>query len=341
MTESESESESEIIILEEISDLEKDSKKIENSLENITDIGIKCGLLCQLAEYYDLEYQNKNDLCYFKYECKVHYFYSIAMDLKYLPAYFLYGEWLSRRNQKKKMIEILEKAIDLYYMNNYYKIDDDTPENKYECESKVTRVLDVIGNYYDSLVYPTEETKNNIIKYYSLAIDRGSINAMFNLGHYYYECNDYDKMLKYYLMAIELGDIDTMYDLSIYYQSIKDFDNMRKYYLMALEETEKPNHAVIMVNNGERDFDLFVLKEELDKIENKPIYLIKKLQKISCIKDIMIFENKKNLFRTLNYIVECGICYETKLHVDLFCGHVCCITCYPKLYMKHCPYCRL
>jgi TPR repeat protein len=331
------ESEPNEIILEEISDLEKDTNKIENSLENITDIGIKCGVLCQLAEYYDLKHQIKND---FNYKSKIHHFYSIAMGLKCLPAYIMYSEWLSKQNHKRKMIEILEKAIDLYYANDYYKIED-TMKNTEYFESKITKSLHVIGNYYDSLLYPTEETNHNIIKYYTLAIERGSVNSMFNLGHYYYECNEFEKMMKYYLIAIELGDIDTMYDLSIYYQNIKDFDNMRKYYLMALEETEKPDHPGISVNDGEKDFDLFVLKEELDKIENKPYYLLKKLQKISCIKEIMIFENKKKLFGTLNYILECGICCETKLHVDLYCGHVCCITCYPKLYTKRCPYCRL
>jgi hypothetical protein len=296
---------------------------------------------CQLAEYYDLLLrdrllENIND-----YKTKIRYFYEIGMNFKYLPAYIKYSEWLCKRNNKTKMMECLTKAIDLYYANDYYKIENDTPENIYYFESKITKSLDVLGNYYDSLQYPTEETNNNIIRYYTLAIERGSVNAMFNLGHYYYECNNYKEMLKFYLMAIETGDIDTMYDLAIYYQNIKDFDNMRKYYLMALEESEKSDHAVIMVNDGERDFDLFILKDELDKIENKPHYLLKKLQKISCIKEIMIFENKKKLFGTFNYILECGICYETKLNIDLYCGHVCCITCYPKLYNKRCPYCRI
>lgn len=326
------------IILEEIPDSEKDTNHVENSLKQITDIGTKSAIACQLAEYYQNQTNESN--AYEYYLSKIHPFYSIAMDLKYLPAYFLYSEWLSRRNNKKKMVDILEKAIDLYYADDYYKIED-TSENTHYFESRVTKSLDVLGNYYDSLIHTTEEIKSKIIKYYTLSIERGSVNAMFNLGHYFYECNEFDKMLKFYLMAIELGDIDTMYDLSIYYQNIKDFDNMRKYYLKALEETEKPNHAVITVNDGERDFDLFILKEELDKIENKPIYLLKRLQKISCIKEIMIFENKKKLFGTLNYILECGICYETKLNIDLYCGHVCCITCYPKLYTKRCPYCRL
>lgn len=328
-----------IIISDAIPDSEKDSNILENSLEDITDIGIKCLLACQLAEYYNSfenEHENKN-----RNESKIYTFYLIAMSLKYLPAYFQYSEWLCRRNNKKRMVEYLTKAIDLYYANDYYKIEDDIPENIDYLESKVTKTLDVLGNYYDLIQYPTEETNNKIIKYYTLAIERGSVNAMFNLGHYYYECNDYIGMLKYYLMAIDTGDIDTMYDLAIYYQNIKDFDNMRKYYVMALEEIEKPNHAVIMINDGEKDFNLFVLKEELDKIENKPYFLIKKLQKISCTKEMMIFENKKRLFETFNYVLECGICYETKLHIDLYCGHVCCVSCYPNLYNKRCPYCRI
>ena len=54
----------------------------------------------------------------------------------------------------------------------------------------------------------------------------------------------------------------------------------------------------------------------------------------------MIYENKKNLFTQLNHVVECGICYDIKLNIDLNCGHCVCTSCYPRLYNKACPFCR-
>jgi hypothetical protein len=110
---------------------------------------------------------------------------------------------------------------------------------------------------------------------------------------------------------------------------------------MALAEYENPDHNELVINDGEKDFDLFILKEELEKIEDKPIYLKVKLQQLNCITEIMIYENKKKLFTELNYIRECGICYETKLNINLYCGHCFCISCYPKLYKNPCPICRI
>jgi hypothetical protein len=149
-------------------------------------------------------------------------------------------------------------------------------------------------------------------------------------------------------MGIEKGDIDCMFELSIYYQDNRDKENMKKYYLMALEKIEKceyPNIKVKnLVNDGEKDFNLFMVKEMLESVvseNNSTSYIINKLKKINSKKDIMIFENKRKLFTSLNHFVECGICYETSINIDLNCGHCVCTTCYPHLYKKACPFCRL
>ena len=318
-----------------ISSLEKICEDLEIAIENEIDIKIKCSIACKLAEYYDaLCGLLRNNTYYYK----IHKYYLLAIDYKYLLACYMYGEWLNKLVGSSKMCKYFSLAIEMYYNNDYFNLEDDS--NVY-VEKKVTKMLEILGNYYDNLIHPTEETNQNIIKYNLLAIERGSINSMFNLGHYYYECNDYDNMFKYYFMAVELRDIDTMFELAIYYQKIKDFDNMIKYYIMALEETKNPDSKGIVVNDGKKYFDLFNLKEELEKIENKSSILIEALQEINCIKQIMVFENKKKLFKSFNHIIECGICYETKLHIDLNCGHCCCIDCYPRLYKSPCPYCRL
>jgi TPR repeat protein len=316
---------------------------IEVEIELEKDIGIKCKKACDLArKYEDLSGIFKNNF----YHNKIHKYYLLAIENNYLLAFYRYGEWLNKRVNATKMCKYFTLGIEMYYNKDYYLLEDEDKEKRKEeeadIEKKITRMLETLGNYYDNSINPTEETNQNTIKYYLLAIERGSMNAMFNLGHYYYECNDYENMFNYYYMSVALGDIDTMFELAIYYQKIKDFDNMRKYYVMALEESENPKYNVtVLINDGKKDFDLFNLKEELDKIENKSTVLIRTLHEIGCIKEIMIFENKKKLFESFHYIIECGICYETKLHIDLKCGHCCCINCYPKLYKNPCPYCRL
>ena len=315
--------------------------KIERRIDNNEVVHVD--KICRLAEYYEK----------WKDENKMNKYYTIAMDQNYLKAFYLYGNWLNRHKKYIKMVECFTKALDLYFNKNYYdySIIYDTMMTNEEKEMQsdyieciVTKIMEMLGIYYDNILFVNEETKNSTIKYYVMAIERGSINCMFNLGHFYFECNDFENMFKYYFMAVELGDTDTMYELAIYYQKTEDFDNMRKYYLMALETYETKNNTDttdIEINNGENGFDLFILKEELEKIKYKPVFLKNKLQKINCIRDIMIYENKKNLFSQLNHIVDCFICYETKLNINLNCGHCVCINCYPKLYNKPCPICRI
>jgi len=47
-------------------------------------------------------------------------------------------------------------------------------------------------------------------------------------------------MKKYYLMAIEKGHVNAMYELGLYYEKIeKDYILMEKYYLMAIEKKSR------------------------------------------------------------------------------------------------------
>ncbi len=60
-------------------------------------------------------------------------------------------------------------------------------------------------------------------KYYLMAIEKGNVDTMTDLGDYYnYIEKNYDLMKKYYLMAIEKGNNWTMFNLhSSYYQYIE------------------------------------------------------------------------------------------------------------------------
>ena len=49
---------------------------------------------------------------------------------------------------------------------------------------------------------------------------------------------------------------------------------------------------------------------------------------------------KVALFTRLNNVVECGVCYDEKLNIDLQCGHIVCTDCYKHVYLTNCPFCR-
>ena len=52
------------------------------------------------------------------------------------------------------------------------------------------------------------------------------------------------------------------------------------------------------------------------------------------------YRNKIALFTKLNHVVECPICYETKVNIDLNCAHTFCEDCYVRVYEAACPICR-
>jgi tetratricopeptide (TPR) repeat protein len=118
-----------------------------------------------------------------------------------------------------------------------------------ECETMIINCSEeILSNEYFNFGWELQNIKNYELmkKYYLMAIDKGNLKAMFNLGLYYHFIEkDYEMMKKYYLMATERGDSDAMCNLANYYYSIeKDYKLMKKYYLMAINK----NHTNSMYN---------------------------------------------------------------------------------------------
>jgi uncharacterized protein len=91
-------------------------------------------------------------------------------------------------------------------------------------------VTNIFDNVYElGKYYQKEKNYDEMKKYYLMAIENGSIEAMRHL-RLSFKCTN-NEMKKYYLMAIENGDISAMFNLGLYYQHIeKNYDEMKKYY---------------------------------------------------------------------------------------------------------------
>jgi tetratricopeptide (TPR) repeat protein len=242
----------------------------------------------------------------------------------------------------------LSNLSQMYFnRGNYYHAVGDYPnmEKSYmdAVELGHIQAMNRLALYYDDI-----EDKENMLKYYLLAIEGNDTSSMYNLARYYCDTKDYTNMIPYYLMAIELKDTDSCYELSIHYQNVNDIENMKKYYLIALEmemeiELEIDNNCKLnkLVNDGFNDFNPFILLKMLESIENPNDKITKKLEKLNRGKEITIYNNKIRISKKLNHVDECIVCYETKLHINIYCGHCFCIDCYPNLFDKSCPLCRL
>lgn len=95
----------------------------------------------------------------------------------------------------------------------------------------------VVLTYY-GLYYKIQGNDVKVVKYYSMAIKLGGINAMHNLALHYSKHN-HDLTVKYYLMAIDHNSVSSMYNLACYFHERNDYENAKKYYLMAVSH----NHS--------------------------------------------------------------------------------------------------
>ena len=189
-----------------------------------------------------------------------------------------------------------------------------------------------IAIYYEEIC----NDYNKAITYYLQAIEHEELYAMYNLADLYYNIKDYVKMEYYYSLAINrYNDIQSIYKLISYYVTQLNFDKITYYYLIAIENSDFKRSKVNKIINI---FYIFLI---LDAITNKSPQMEHQLSKVMKNSNIMIYKNKIKLFKNLNNIIECVICYEEQLNIDLHCGHCVCIYCYPKVFEESCPICRL
>jgi tetratricopeptide (TPR) repeat protein len=192
-----------------------------------------------------------------------------------------------------------------------------------------------LGYYYEN-----NKKYDLAVKYYLMGAELGNSDAMHNLAYYYniVEMN-YEKAVKYYLMAVELGNSDAMHNLAYYYNTMEmNYEQAIKYYLMAIEQNNPYTINNLIKLSKTRPINVYnslincnFLKSNID-LENLKNSLAKS-------KQVVIFKNKVRIFDELNNIRLCPICLDTKLNINLDCGHLVCICCYPSIdscYLKCC-----
>jgi len=86
-----------------------------------------------------------------------------------------------------------------------------------------------LGKYYHKI-----KDYEIMKKYYLMAIEYGDKDSLHYLGNYYHEVGEYEAMKKYYWLSIDIGDSRSMYELGKYYEKIEDYQSMKSYYLMGI-----------------------------------------------------------------------------------------------------------
>jgi TPR repeat protein len=134
--------------------------------------------------------------------------------------------------------------------------------------------LDLFGKFNESLalrlkasVYLMEKSIDKAEEYYLMAVDKGNIHAMVDLGLLYEnEKGDIAGAEKYYLAAADKGDTIALVQLGYLYKNEKkDITSAEKYYMMAAEK----GNANAMFNLGH-----LYLNEKKDMGEAEKYYLM-------------------------------------------------------------------
>jgi tetratricopeptide (TPR) repeat protein len=95
---------------------------------------------------------------------------------------------------------------------------------------------DTSGEIYMFLArfYQLQHDYDNMLKYDSIAIEKGNIMSMLVLGCFFRERKEYDNMVKYFLMGVNKSCKLCSNSLGNYYYDIKNYDTAIKYYLIGI-----------------------------------------------------------------------------------------------------------
>jgi tetratricopeptide (TPR) repeat protein len=206
----------------------------------------------------------------------------------------------------------------------------------------------------------TEKNYTDAEQYYLQAyeLDPNNITILYNFATYYKQLYNETEMIKYFKMAADNGDAESFLILSEYYKNNSNQEEMLKNLLQAIElgfdndeddedkdnEDDKENKEEkndgfyhLITKNFDSKLALIKLIECEGVLTKNQTLLINKLKTEPCA---LVFNNKVRLFSKLQNITECGICLDTKLNIDLHCGHEVCCDCYVKVHTDKCPFCR-
>jgi tetratricopeptide (TPR) repeat protein len=193
-----------------------------------------------------------------------------------------------------------------------------------------------------AILYDNNGFQMEIVEeYYKMAYETNEYKAaLYNLGELYGYNKDYPNMIRCHRLCVEkFNDIDSAIALALYYDNLGDEENAKKYYHVAVSQQESSSEEILEKYDTIEALRIFRYAEEHGFSESPFVKNLRECNRNR--RDHNAIHNKIQLFTQLNHVIECGICYETKLNIDRECGHCLCVNCYLRLYKKECPFCRM
>lgn len=190
-------------------------------------------------------------------------------------------------------------------------------------------------------------------KYYLMAHDLGYLDATLGLGEMYLEharvADDYAKATKYYIYAINMGNKFGFID----FLSLLTSANSAGIILTRedLNLTENDISAIINLAKQHPDNVRHLVNDHCITIDVLPEWFHGPWESLLTELKLMIDKTDPTYMNYFNLKqrhqakqVECGVCLADGPVTCIpfnWCMHYVCLTCYPKLWDKPCPFCRL
>lgn len=294
----------------------------------------------ELGKYYKSVNKNVSKLKYFAMAFKNNNFdvlYDLGMYYKDKKEYEQMVKYFKLAVEKtqcvKSMYELgqhYHKHIDKKSMDKYYKMG-------LEIEPDNQDILCGYAYYY----YDNDEYLKSIEFFDKLNEDEYNTHILAVI-RCLLKNNDLDRLDKL------LNDFDTEHNYVSWFKIIKDVTDYFKSESFNEENMIKYIVRGLNINNfnssHNKDCETLYLKLKtattknlnkiyyiLSNIQNPNSFIKKKINELLGEQKVCFYSNKISLFKKLNNIKECLVCYETKVHVNFECGHEICLECYTNM----------
>ncbi|OQP57166.1 hypothetical protein A3860_11420 [Niastella vici] len=185
----------------------------------------------------------------------------------------VYTTKLKTSSESNNFLELPKKYSDI--VNEITKL---IEERNYVEAHKLTDELenenDGVKFYLKGVVFNREGNNKKAKSYYLQAIEKGNVNALYNIAVLYKDEGRNKEAENYYLQAIEKGDINALNNLASLYDEEGRKKEAENYYLLAIEKGHIKalnNLALLYDNEGRKKEALNYYLQAIDKGNIKTI----------------------------------------------------------------------
>ena len=140
----------------------------------------------------------------------------------------------------------------------------------------------------------------------SIAVEKGNVDAMNNLALHYRNNGDTELMMKYYLEAVEKDDSDALFNIGSYWEDEENYENMKVPTKINCKVKNVAEDDIITYDMSEKKLKKFrnKIKQEKNAVENNKNKMKTEIKdKITEFLQFYVNIDRKTANNIINYYV--------------------------------------